>query len=416
MRSMPDGPPPRPQPGLGSSQPDVLLPARPSRPWRRTVQRALVGSVAALAFVAVVLGVWLWQAWSSVPRFEDLDDGWGEVVPAAPSNDGGSSAGAVLPLRPRIGVDESQLPVDTVPEGLASGDGSAGAIESPPPTTEPIVLPDVPGRENVETYLVFSTGITDITHEQALAIGVNDPDQRGRDDLTDVIMVMTVGRDTGRTAVLSIPRDTWLLHRQSRINRVFGQFGPAALAGDVAELTGLEIDHVIRVNMMGFVQLTDELGGVEISVARPIRDAWTGLDLPAGQVRLDGPTALQYVRARHTEVLRDDEWVAEGTADFGRMQRQRSFLVAMMNAAWGLDAVTKLPGLLDTVQRNVVLDEDLGLTDIIDLAGHIRSGGGGLPGYQMPAEVGWVGPASVVFVDRVGARELVASVVATVTP
>jgi len=374
-----------------------------------------VGGVATLLVAALVLGVWLWQAWSSVPRFEDLDDGWSEVVPASPSNDGGSSTGAVLPLRPRIGVDDSQIAAAAQPDGLPSGGGAEGAIEPPPPTTEPIVLPDVPRREEVETFLVFSTGITDISHDQALAIGVTDPDQRGRDDLTDVVMVLTVGRDTGRTAVVSIPRDTWLHHRQSRINRVFSQFGPAALAGDVAELTGLDIDHLIRVNMMGFVQITDELGGVEISVARPLRDVRTGLELPAGQVRLDGPTALQYVRARHTEVLVDEDWVMEGTADFGRMQRQRSFLVAMMNAAWGVDAVTKLPGLFDTVQRNVVLDEDLGLTDLFDLAGHIRSGGGGLPGYQVPAEVGWVGPASVVFVDRVGARELVASVVATVT-
>ena len=296
----------------------------------------------------------------------------------------------------------------------AEDEGLPLVADDPPPTTQPLVLPDIVGRENVETFLVFSTGTTEISDEQARAIGVSDPELRGSDDLTDVVMLFVLGRDSDEMAVISIPRDTYLPQRQGRINRVFREFGPAALAADVAELTGLDVNHVVRVNMMGFVQLTDTLGGVDLVMTRPVRDLWTGLELPAGPVHLDGATALSYVRARHAEYLDGEEWVPDLSADFGRMERQRTFLIALLDAAWGFDAVTSLPGILDTVQRNVVLDEDLGVGDLLELASRIRSGGGALPGYQMPAEVGWVGPASVVFVDRVGARELVGSVVATV--
>ena len=383
----------------------MLPPLTRRRSTRDLVRRFLIGSVALLSVVAVVLAVWLWRTWESVPRFEDLSAEWDDVVPARPSNDGSSTDGGLLPLRSRA---------PTVREEPRAPSASSSGEEVLPPTTTTIVLPDVPGRDQVENFLVFSTGTTEITDEEALAIGVSDPDQRGSDDLTDVIMVLTVGRSTGSMAVTSIPRDTWLDHRRSRINTVFRQFGPGALASDVAELTGLDIDHLIRVNMMGFVQLTDILGGVNITVDQPIRDLWTGLDLPAGQAQLDGSSALRYVRSRRAEVYVDEEWVPDRSADFGRMQRQRKFLVAVMSAAWSLDAVANLPGILDAVQRNVVLDEELGLRDLIDLSGKIRNGGGSLPGHQLPAEVGWVGPASVVFVDRVGARELSSDVVASV--
>lgn len=397
-----------PTPLSGTLLSGTLLPG--PRSVRNVLRRTLMIGAAGLFLVALVLGAWLWKTWNDVPRFSDLSQEWNDVVPAAPSNDGAASRGPVLPLRPASLRAESQV------SAASSGEGP-GFTEDPslpPPTTEAIVLPEVEGREEVETFLVFSTGTTEITDDQARSIGVSDPELRGSDDLTDVLMVLTIGRSTGEMAVLSVPRDTWLHHRQSRINRVFSDSGPAALAADVAELTGLDINHLVRVNMMGFVQLTDVLGGVDITIDRPTRDVTTGLDLPAGRVHLDGSMALRFVRTRHAEHLVGDDWVVDASADFGRMQRQRTFLVAMLDAAWSFDAVSNLPGVLDSVQRNVVLDEDLGIGDLVALARKIRQNGSALPGFQMPAEVGWVGPASVVFVDRVAARELVASVVGTV--
>jgi LCP family protein required for cell wall assembly len=398
---------------LGETPPDFgitapgLDPAR-RRPHRRAriARRIIARSLAVVVLLGAALGFWLWRAWNEIPRFEDLSDDWGEVVPASPSPDGIPTAGGVLPLRP-LSIIEGTATRGATPDGLGFDPAGDDAGET-------VVLPEVVGREEVETFLVFSTGTTEITDEQARAIGVSDPELRGDDTLTDVLMVLVVGRSTGRMAVVSVPRDTWLRHRGSRVNRVFDQFGPAALAGDVAALTGLRIDHVIRVNMMGFVQLTDLLGGVEVTIDRPIRDTWTGLDLPAGTARLDGETALRYVRSRRAEHFDGERWIPDGSSDFGRMQRQRAFLVGVIDAAWGLDVVTSLPALLDAVQRNVVLDEDLGIGDLAEIARLVRNGGGGLPGYQLSAVVGWVGPASVVFVDPVAARELVGSVVATV--
>jgi anionic cell wall polymer biosynthesis LytR-Cps2A-Psr (LCP) family protein len=127
--------------------------------------------------------------------------------------------------------------------------------------------------------------------------------------------------------------------------------------------------------------------------------------------RLDGATALRLVRARHVETEVDGVWVADRSSDFGRIRRQQAYLLALIRAAWSVDAVTSAPSILSAVQNHVVLDDALSLSDLVGLAQRIRSAGGSLPGHQVPADVGWVGPASVVFVDPHGARALSARVV-----
>ncbi len=57
------------------------------------------------------------------------------------------------------------------------------------------------------------------------------------------------------------------------------------------------------------------VGGVGVSLDAPVRDTYTGLDLPAGTQVLDGVSALAAVRSRHTEVLTDATWTTLSEAD-----------------------------------------------------------------------------------------------------
>jgi hypothetical protein len=88
-------------------------------------------------------------------------------------------------------------------------------------------------------------------------------------------------------------------------------------------MTHLKIDHYLEVDFTTFMRTVDVLGGVPLCTAEPLKDAYTGLDLPAGTHTLTGGQALQYVRSRHVD----------SGSDFGRMQRQQRFLAALLERA-----------------------------------------------------------------------------------
>ena len=68
---------------------------------------------------------------------------------------------------------------------------------------------------------------------------------------------------------------------------------------------------------------------IDVAVAAPLRDRQSGLTIDsAGCRHLAGPQALALARARHLEYFVDGTWMADGTGDLGRMQRQRAFLTA----------------------------------------------------------------------------------------
>jgi len=87
----------------------------------------------------------------------------------------------------------------------------------------------------------------------------------------------------------------------------------------------LEINHYAEVNLAGFRDLVDAVGGVDICISEPIPfDANTGIEITEedlGMVHFDGELALRYVRSRH----------AFSTGDFARIENQQKFLSAALN-------------------------------------------------------------------------------------
>src|SRR3954462_8563054 len=67
----------------------------------------------------------------------------------------------------------------------------------------------------------------------------------------------------------------------------------------VQQLTGLQIDHFVRISLLGFYQVAQVLGPVQVCLNEAVDDPYSGADLPAGVSTLDAKQALSFVRQRH---------------------------------------------------------------------------------------------------------------------
>lgn len=137
---------------------------------------------------------------------------------------------------------------------------------------------------------------------------------------TDTIMLLHLPL-RGKATLMSIPRDSYLPvpgYGYDKINAAFALGGPELLVQTVEQNTGLHIDRYAEIGMGGIAGVVDAVGGVEICVAEPIDDPLANLFVEPGCQKMDGPTALGYVRTRAT---------AQG--DLDRVVRQREFLSAL---------------------------------------------------------------------------------------
>lgn len=196
---------------------------------------------------------------------------------------------------------------------------------------------------------------------------------------TDTIVLIRVPNDGRSATAISIPRDSYVDIPglgKGKINSAYGatketqrlklinqgvaedeadkqstKAGRQALIKSVGDLTGISVDHYAEVSLLGFVLLTDAVGGVEVCLNNPVDEWMSGADFPAGRQRLDGPSALSFVRQRHN--------LPRG--DLDRIVRQQVFmaqLVGQVLSAKTLSNPARMKQLSDAVGRTVVLDED----------------------------------------------------------
>lgn len=156
--------------------------------------------------------------------------------------------------------------------------------------------------------------------------------------LADSIILALFPEGGSPPALVSIPRDLYLYNFCSedyrRVNANLGGCtgyanGPELLSLAIGEFTGVEVDHYVRINFEGFVELVDGLGGVPICFEYPTYDEKAGLDIPEASCRTDGATALAYARSRNAGQLVDGEWRQAWSSDFSRQQHQRELLLKL---------------------------------------------------------------------------------------
>jgi LCP family protein required for cell wall assembly len=283
-------------------------------------------------------------------------------------------SGVVVVLAAIVGIvlllDQSvtRVPVDGLRGG---GDGSpAGAAADGADLAQPgdpdVDVPEIVG-DALTVLIVGSDSREVLTPEERRELSTGD----AWGERTEVVALLRLDPEAGSMRLLNVPRDTVVTRcdgTRGRVNAAFyvgerdGVGGLTCLVQSLTDWSGIAIDHVVKVDFRGFVDIVDAIGGVEMELDQPLQDRRAGLDLPAGEVTLDGADALAFVRARHI----DD--------DFGRIARQQRFLRELQAQIAELGALDDLGALLrlaEATARSVELDDTLTLNRLRSLVmGH----------------------------------------------
>jgi|SRR6056297_109961 len=186
----------------------------------------------------------------------------------------------------------------------------------------------------------------------------------------DTIIVASINLSNNKIGLLSIPRDTRIKisgHGYGRINAAHAYGGIDLLNETVEDFLNIKLDYYLETDFKGFENIIDTIGGIEVTINKPLHyiDKAGGLyiDLPAGNVHLDGDKALQYVR------YRDDT-----LGDIGRVARQQKFIEALMEKITSTNNILKLPSiyneLMSTVNTNIPFKD---VTPFLKLAKNINT-------------------------------------------
>jgi len=192
---------------------------------------------------------------------------------------------------------------------------------------------------------------------------------------SDTIMVLHIDPRQQQAGILSVPRDLWVpiagTDFSDKINASFALGGAPQLISTIQQSLGISINHYVQVDFVGFQDIVDTVGGVDLYTPTPARDFTSGLDIPrAGCVRLDGGQGLAFVRSRNYEVLTGGTWQTDPRGDLGRIKRQQEFIRRMMKKALssGLTNPVQLNRLIGIGVKDVKIDSALSSKDITTLA------------------------------------------------
>ncbi len=160
-------------------------------------------------------------------------------------------------------------------------------------------------------------------HLNILLLGLDENlDEPGR---SDSIMVARLNTETEEAAILSIPRDTYLYIPGSGYSKAghMTAYGDTSLAVQTIEgFLDISIDYFIRVDMSGFENSVDALGGVTVDIPEDLVHENDNVLFEAGEKHMDGEDVLDYTRARKLK---------EGSGgDLGRISRQQQVLFEML--------------------------------------------------------------------------------------
>lgn len=301
---------------------------RRAKPWqiRRRLARGGMALAAVLAVAATGAGWWMAHGMlggitvSEALRSED------------PHSSGGAMNILLIGLDSRKDQDGNELPW-AVLKHLHAGDSEDGGYN-----TNTLILVHVGADDKVaafsiprDDYVPF-TGVPGYNHikiKEAYGLTKAYTEQKLMDKgVSNQKELETKGREAGRTATLRAVRN----------------------------LTGVPIDYFAEVNLAGFYDLTESLGGVQVCLKHAVYDSYSGADFPAGRQTLDAEQALAFVRQRH----------GLENGDLDRTHRQQAFLSSVMHQlqdSGTFTDLTKLKGLMAVARKDVVLssgwDENL---------------------------------------------------------
>jgi LCP family protein required for cell wall assembly len=161
---------------------------------------------------------------------------------------------------------------------------------------------------------------------------------------SDTIMIWRLGGGTSRR--LSIPRDTAVNipgYGMNKVNAAYAIGGPALAIKTIKQFTGLQINHIIIVNLANFPKFIDAIGGITIktdkvcsTISGGRKDGGFTLDLSAGTHHLTGEQALLLARTRENSCN-------PAESDLTREMRQQQILNAIKSQLFSFTTFIHLP-------------------------------------------------------------------------
>lgn len=287
----------------------------------------------------------------------------------------------------------------------------------------------------VDILLVGTDNRTDaqgnaLSQEELATIRTGEEDGEN----TDTILLIRIPEDGSSATAISIPRDVYVETRSvggSKINGVYSankeafltdavaaspdgslteddqrdavQAGRNGLINAIRDLTGVEVDHYAEIGLLGFVLLTDAVGGVEVCLNADVDEPLSGANFRAGVQTVSGSDALSFVRQRHDLPA----------GDLDRIVRQQVFMSQLVKktlSAGTLSDPSKLSALADAAKRSFVIDENW---DFVDFAMKLQDISGGnvrfetVPVTSIDSVTEW--GESIVTVDPAQVAEFVGS-------
>ena len=214
-----------------------------------------------------------------------------------------------------------------------------------------------------------------------LVLGRDSRDPTNDSGRADTIMLLYLDPGQKQAALLSIPRDTLVDipgYGQDKINAAYAFGGEELMIKTVSNFLNAKINHFVTIDFDGFVKLVDALGGVDITIERPLTDPKTGANFSAGNHHLTGEQALAYSRSRSTEL-----------ADIGRIQRQQYLFKGLVDQKLNAQYLGKIPDYFNILVENTKTDLDL-LTILRYAKASLSFGTGNFETAIVPTHAEWI--------------------------
>jgi LCP family protein required for cell wall assembly len=232
-----------------------------------------------------------------------------------------------------------------MPAALVAWNSTAQAVQIPSPSPTDILFSPSPAPSAVAQQGAFTV----------LLLGSDDDSKFTSDHvLTQSMILMRVQPATKEVTMLSIPRDLYVHLSTGGFGKIDGAYSYGAAGAAIATVEqdfGVHVDDYIWVGLLGLIKVIDAIGGIDIVTSSPVMDDYYPADVYggspygyqrvavlAGPQHLDGVSAMQYVRSRHSDLQ----------SDYGRSKRQQQVLQAIRLKAKQL-APADLPALATAI-------------------------------------------------------------------
>ncbi|MBU2563971.1 LCP family protein [Patescibacteria group bacterium] len=238
-----------------------------------------------------------------------------------------------------------------------------------------ILIPTIKNKEisikNSPETIIINLGQLGLTNSSALKnkdrinllfLGV--PGQgNSAPELTDTIIIINSDVKGKDIKGISIPRDLFVKYENyyTRINALYKYKGIELIKQSLKEITGLEFDYYIVLDLQGVEKIIDKLKGLDIYVEQDIYDPkfpnqenYEIFSLEKGNHLLNGETVLKYLRSRNQQ-----------GGDFSRIQRQQQVINALKDKILSLNPIFNFPTIIsiwNTINKHT--KTNIGLNDL----------------------------------------------------